>query len=528
MGDYAMILTRLVLKEEYSMSIKRSSPQIQLGSMLASVLVMVMLLSSCILPGPVVPATATPLQPTAIQLLPATATAGSSNPTAAPQPSDTPQPSNTPFPTFTNTPIVNQPAATSAGGGTAAGVIGFSTGTTAGVVQSTVQAGQVLTYTVSASQGQAMVLILASANSSATLALYDPNGLMLVDPANKWIRYQTVLPKTGVYSVQVRGGASAVSFTLTAKISQVVNFALGTSSITLSGTTLKGYLFSYSFQALANQTLTASLNVPASTATIDVFGINSGSLLSPASHATNWTGTLPRNDVYVIEVIPTGGQVISYSLTVSITGGTSGGSTPAGSIAFAAGTTMGTVSGSIAAGQLITYTINAGAGVPMILDVTSPATDVYLGLIQPNGTLLLGTASHWIHWQGMLPQSGIYTIQLLGGAAADTYSLSAKIPVRVNFASGTSSIGLTSTTVNGLPFSYVFRCGLNQNMIVSLNVPATTAYLSISGLSSGYLLNPATQANTWTGVLPATDEYIIEVIPVGGGVVNFILSVSVY
>ncbi len=510
------------------MSIKRSSPQIRLGSLLASVLVMVMLLSSCILPGPVVPATFTPPQPTVLPpLIPTfTASPAVANPTA------TPQPSNTPFPTFTNTPVANQPGGGSSGGsGTSTGTIAFSTGTTAGVVEGTVQAGQVLTYTLSASQGQAMVLILASANSSATLALYDPNGLMLVDPANKWIRYQTVLPKTGVYKVQVRGGASAVSFTLTAKISQAVNFAAGTSSITLSGTTLKGYLFSYSFRALANQTLTASLNVPATTAYIDVFGINSGSLLSPASKATSWTGTLPRNDVYVIEVIPAGGQVISYSLTVSITGGTSGGSvtpTPGGSIAFATGTTMKTVSGSIAAGQLVTYTINAGAGVPMILDVTSPATDVYLGLIQPNGTVLLGTASHWIHWQGLLPQSGIYTIQLLGGAAADTYSLSARIPVRVNFASGTSSIGLTSTTVNGLPFSYVLHCGQNQNMIVSLNVPATTAYISISGLSSGYLLSPSTQVNNWSGVLPSTQDYIIEVIPVGAGVVNFILSVSVY
>jgi hypothetical protein len=64
----------------------------------------------------------------------------------------------------------------------------------------------------------------------------------------------------------VTGGATAENYTLTAKVAQLVNFAAGTSSITLKGNTLKGYVFSYALNGSAGQTMTATLNVPSSAA----------------------------------------------------------------------------------------------------------------------------------------------------------------------------------------------------------------------------------------------------------------------
>jgi len=63
--------------------------------------------------------------------------------------------------------------------------------------------------------------------------------------------------------------------------------------------------------------MTVSLNVPATTDYLDVFGLASGPLLSATSKATSWIGTLPTNQDYIIEVIPVG-EEISYSLTVSV------------------------------------------------------------------------------------------------------------------------------------------------------------------------------------------------------------------
>jgi hypothetical protein len=491
------------------------------------------LLASCGLPGPTI-ASPTPLGPTPLPPLTATPTTGpivvTSQPTdtVAVVPADTAviAPSATPQPTFTQTPTL-QPAATSA---SAAGSISFTPGTTAGVVQGTVQPGQVLTYTLGASQGQTMVLILESLHSDVSLGVYDPGGAMLLNPAFKWNRWQTLLPKTGLNTIQVIGGGSAENFTLTVKVAQVVNFAPGTSSIVLNGTTVNGYLYSYSLSATAGQTMTVSLNVPNTTAYIDIYGISTGTLLNASSKATSWTGVLPQTQVYVIEVIPTGGAVVNYALTVAIpsSGGTVVTPVPAnGEIVFQAGTTAGTVSGTIQAGQTITYKINASAGRPIILDVSSINADVTLGVIQPDGGVLLNPANKWTHWQWMLPLNGVYRIQLIGGATAENYSLTATIPVVVNFAAGTSSTVLNGSTVNGQTFSYALNAAANQTMTVNLNAAAGSAKLAIFGLTSGTLLSPSSNATSWTVVLPNSEFYVVQVIPNASAVVNYALSVAI-
>ena len=234
----------------------------------------------------------------------ATATSVPASPT--PQATATPiPPSPTPQPTATATPI-------------AGGAIAMLPGTTAGVVQGSLQPRQVVTYTLAAGQYQPMILLLNSPNNDVTFGVFEPSGTVLLDPANKWNRWQSVLPRTETYTIQVTGGASQESYTLTAKVAQVVNFAPGATSITLNGTTAKGYVFSYALNCSANQTMTVSLNVPSTTAYIDVFGIATGSLLSSAAKANTWTGVLPQTQVYIIEVIPNNGQVVNYSLTVSV------------------------------------------------------------------------------------------------------------------------------------------------------------------------------------------------------------------
>jgi hypothetical protein len=64
--------------------------------------------------------------------------------------------------------------------------------------------------------------------------------------------------------------------------------------------------------------MTASLNVPFTRAYLDVFGLNTGVLLSPHDKATSWTGALPQYQDYIVEVVPNGGQLTSYTLTISV------------------------------------------------------------------------------------------------------------------------------------------------------------------------------------------------------------------
>ena len=179
----------------------------------------------------------------------------------------------------------------------------MAAGTTAGVVQGSILPGQTVAYTLGGGQSQAMILILDSPNNDVTLGVFEPTGAALVNPANKWTRWQGLLPRTEIYTILLTGGSSAEKYTLTAKVAQLVNFPAGTSSITLSGTTLKGYVFSYAFNGSAAQTMIATLNVPSTTAYLDIFGIATGSLLSSAARSSTWTGILPQTQAYVIEVI---------------------------------------------------------------------------------------------------------------------------------------------------------------------------------------------------------------------------------
>jgi hypothetical protein len=158
-----------------------------------------------------------------------------------------------------------------------------------------------------------------SSNKDITLGVSDPNGNVLLSPALKHTAWQMPLPVTGLYTIQVIGGATTEDYSLTIKIPQTVNFASGATSTTLNGTTVNGYLYSYALYCGAGQTMTASLNVPSSTAIIDIFGVSTGAtLLNASAGANKWTGTLPQTQDYAIEVIPNNGQVVNYSLTVSV------------------------------------------------------------------------------------------------------------------------------------------------------------------------------------------------------------------
>ena len=89
-------------------------------------------------------------------------------------------------------------------------------------------------------------------------------------------------------------------------------------SVSLNGSTVNGYVFSYAINASANQSMTVSLSAPSGSAYLDIFGLGSGTILGSSAKATSWTGTLPETQDYVIEVIPSNGQVVDYGVTVTV------------------------------------------------------------------------------------------------------------------------------------------------------------------------------------------------------------------
>jgi hypothetical protein len=372
-----------------------------------------------------------------------------------------------------------------------------------------------------------------SPNNDVTLGVFEPNGNTLLDPTSKLRAWQMVLPATELYTIQVIGGATTESFTLTVKLPVLVYFASGATSATLNGTTVNGYLFSYALNCAAGQTMTANLNVPSSTATIDIYGLSSGTLLDVSAGYNAWTGVLPQTQDYVIEVVPANNLVVNYSLTVSCTNTPGATYNPpvnppysGGNIVFEPGTTAAVMHGMIQPGQVETYTLEAGQFQPMILILESPNNDLSLGVYDPNGNLAFDPAKMYRYWQWQLPETGLYTIHVIGGTTTENFTLTTKVAKLVTFPADGTSITLYGTTHEGFIISYAFRLSAGDVMTATLNVPASKAYLDVFGVQTGSLLNASVKATTWTGTLATTQEYVVEVIPTGGYLMSFALTIS--
>lgn len=225
-----------------------------------------------------------------------------------------PSPLNTPtaiLPTATTTvPTATVPSVTR---------VLFTAGATAAVEQGIVQPGHVINYVLGAQANQPMILLLSSTNQDVTLAVYEANGNVLLDPSKKYNTWYWRLPTTEDYTIRVIGGVNGENYTLTIKIASRINFTSGATSATVSGSTVNGYVISYAIYCKSGQTMTLTLTAPTSSASLDVFGLAYGQLLlKETAQATSWTGSLPADQDYIIEVVPNAGQVLAYSLTVKV------------------------------------------------------------------------------------------------------------------------------------------------------------------------------------------------------------------
>jgi hypothetical protein len=243
-------------------------------------------------------------------------------------PTFTPSATNTPLvntPTPTNTapvPLPSNPTPTNTSS-TSTGLpinILFATGTTAVVESGRLQAGQIQNYTINVGNSQPMILILNSTVGDDYLAVYDADGKVVLDPAKKWSRWQSLLTqKIQLYTIRVIGGASTEDFTLTVKVAARIKFAAGATSATVEASTVKGYVLTYAVTGLADQTMTVNLDAPANSVALDIFGLATGDLLLGANEkATTFEGTLPSTQDYIIEVYPLLGDVVDFSMTVAI------------------------------------------------------------------------------------------------------------------------------------------------------------------------------------------------------------------
>jgi hypothetical protein len=193
---------------------------------------------------------------------------------------------------------------------------------------------------------------------------------------------------------------------------------------------------------------------------------------------------------------------------------------PATRIRFEPGATSGVVSGPLAPHQTRTYVLRAGAGQIMQV-VLWPSAGANLLIWGADGTALKRWQDQAVGWQGRLPKTQDYYVQVVALDQALSYCLRVTVFARIQFARGTTSATVSSPAQHCVPQGadvvggYVLRAFAGQTMRVTLNSPNHNTYLTIVGANGVPLKYYDDWKTAWEGVLPSTQDYYLLPVSVG-------------
>lgn len=238
----------------------------------------------------------------------------------------------------------------------------------------------------------------------------------------RWLTGATLAVGLAVGSSAVAGahGAAAPPIVDT----QRVEFAPGTDNGARSGTLSPGQTDRWILDARAGQTFAITLDSADNNTVFSVFDpswrLLANVTATQAEANTFWTGVLPVDGDYTVEVASNGGAAY-YQMKVWIDAGHMDPLGLVQRISFAQGTDTGTGLGSVIRASTDSWLLTARAGQTMdVLVQPGPGTGTGTGttfdVFAPDGTLMTAPASR-TSWSGQLPTDGDYRVAVspLGG-----------------------------------------------------------------------------------------------------------------
>jgi hypothetical protein len=221
---------------------------------------------------------------------------------------------NTPLPQPTNTTVSPTVAAVPA-----ATRITLLNGATVGVVSAPIQAAHSQSYVLKALKAQPMFVFVASPHNDVTVSIKTQDGTNILGEAAHQNSWQGSLPQTGDYFLTIYGGASTENFSLTVTVPLRIVFAAGATSGTVNGTTAGGYGVSYALFAGKGQDMNVDIENHSDKASLSIYGFTDGQrFLRSDKGQTSFHFKLPSTQDYIIVVVPTADNEVSFTLTIKI------------------------------------------------------------------------------------------------------------------------------------------------------------------------------------------------------------------
>lgn len=294
-----------------------------------------------------------------------------------------------------------------------------------------------------------------------------------------------------------------------------INFIPGTSAYTLTTFLTPGVSQGYLLRIAARQLIFITKSGNASVEVLDPQDIV---LIGPSTAPGPWGSWITGAGDYTVVLYGQG----DVTLTIYVPPLSASSPSPVPlplyrqRIRFALGSTGYTFQQDLAQGLSLAFTLGISAQQQLYV---STEGNVTVATLDPQDNVLAPLTPFTGEWQFAIPQSGDYTLVLLGAGRA---SISITIPplagplpspfTRITFPlGGTSATAQGTLAPNGID-RYVLRALAGQIMVVNFASSQPNVTLSISGADGTVLASGAARIDTWKGQLPSTQDYNIAVV----------------
>lgn len=207
-------------------------------------------------------------------------------------------------------------------------------------------------------------------------------------------------------------------------------------------------------------------------------------------------------------------------------------------IVFAEGATAALEQGTAGPGQTFPYVVRALAGQTMSVNLTPlPGGKALLIIWGADGTVLISDHAEATTWSGVLPSSQDYFIDVRSAPGVWTdFWLDVVIPplqpaespiTPIAFQPGSAHEVIRGSVAPNSIVRYKAYALMGQLMFVNLTTTQGSAIMQIVGADGAVLLSDKAGLTMWSGKLPNTQDYVIEVRSVTNITTDYALEIAI-
>jgi len=437
----------------------------------------------------------------------------------APAPTDTVAPTATQtseLPTATPSATPAPPTATSTAAPTPEPLerIAFASGATYHTLVGRLQAGETRRYVLGIAAGQHVeISATPHEGDDLTFSLIGANDGAAVHADGEPF-FKGTVPSTQDYVLTLVNHGAAVDFGLSLMIPIRITFEPGEITTRLDARQDPDSMRAYVIRAEARQIMTAEARATQGEVILMVVGVDGNVLQSSQPQSARFSGNLNTTQDYLILVQSAPDTEAHYTLDVTIPPLDSSLPAPGAAtrINFPAGATVHDVNGQLGSGASRTYVLRADEG--QLMEVTLwPASGVTMSIVGEDGQVLAYPGPGF--FRGVLPATQDYFLRVTAGTEPVTYNVTVMLPIRVTFSPGATS---AEQTAELLPFTsryYVIRALAGQTLTVETAATQGQVILIVFGADGTVLQTDHSGSDTFSGLLPTTQDYLVSVRSVG-------------